>query len=133
MGLNLKSTSGSRTAKVLTAAAVAGLAFAGVSAFTASNTQPTGSTVGYGSTTVSGATVNSLTYTLDATGANITSATLVLANDTHLSNVSMAYDTGSSFGCGTGTVSGTTTIITTYTCTATQATSTLTATHVIVN
>ncbi|HKU11693.1 MAG TPA: hypothetical protein VJQ61_10785 [Sinomonas sp.] len=128
-----------RSTKLATAVAIAGLAFAGVSAFTANNTFDSGSTVpktGYGSTTVTGATVKSLAYNLDATGANVTSATLVLDGDTSASNVSLSYNGGSSFACGTGTVS-TGTVTTTYTCTtpsgSPQTTSGLTSTAVIVN
>lgn len=77
--------------------------------------------------------MNSLTYTLNATGANITSAELVLAGDTRASEVSMAYNLGNSFTCGEGTTTGTPVTSTTYTCTATQSVSALTDTHVIVN
>lgn len=126
-----------RSTKIATAAGLAGLAVAGISAFTASNTFDAGATVpstGYGSTTVTGASVKSLAYNLDATGANVTSATLVLDGDTHTSNVSLSYNGGNSFACGTGTVS---TGTTTYTCTtpsgSPQTTSGLTSAAVIVN
>lgn len=122
-----------KTAKIATAAAIAGLVFAGGSAFTAGNTQAADSTVGYGSTTVSGATVESLTYTTNLPGSTITSATLVLDGDTTGSNVQMAYNDGNLFDCGEGTPTGTPVTSTSYTCTATQATSGLTATHVLVN
>ena len=128
-----------KSTKVATAAAVAGLAVAGISAFTASNTFDSGATVpttGYGSTTVTGATVKSLSYNLDATGATVTSATLVLDGDTSASNVSLSYNGGNSFTCGTGSVS-TGTVATTYTCTtpsgSPQSTSGLTSTAVVVN
>ena len=127
-----------KSAKVLSAVAVAGLAFAGSTAYTAGNTFASGATApltGYATTTVSGATVNSLDYNLNAAGDQISSVTLVLANDTTTSSVSMNFNGGTSFGCGTGTMSGTTTIITTYTCTpaTAQSTSALTSTGVVVN
>ncbi|KRE74474.1 hypothetical protein [Arthrobacter sp. Soil762] len=125
-----------KSAKIITALSVAGLAVAAGSAFTNSNTFASGATkplTGYATTTVSGATVNSLQYNLNAVGDSIDSATLVLAGDTSTSTVKMNYNGGTSFACGTGTVSGTTTIITTYTCTQTQSTSGLTSTGVVVN
>lgn len=126
------------SAKVLSAVAVAGVALAGSTAYTAGNTFASGATApltGYATTTVSGATVNSLDYNLNAAGDEISSVTLVLATDTSTSTVAMNFNGGTSFGCGTGTVSGTTTIITTYTCSpsAAQSTSALTSTGVVVN
>lgn len=125
-----------KSAKIVTALSVAGLAVAAGSAFTASNTFATGSTApltGYGTTTVTGATVNSLKYNINAVGDTIDSATLVLAGDTSTSTVKMNYNGGVSFACGTGAVSGTTTIITTYTCTQSQSTAGLTSTGIVVN
>src|SRR5690242_11042710 len=50
---------------------------AGGAAFTASNTLPGTDVAGYGSVSVSGATVDSIHNNLDTTGANITSVDLV--------------------------------------------------------
>ena len=122
-----------KSAKILTAVAVAGLTFAGGSAFTASNTQASAATVGYGTTTVSGATVNSLKYNLDQSGANITSVALILEGDTTTSKVAMNFNAGTSFDCSTTDVAGVAT--TTYSCTpaAPLSTDSLTSTAVIVN
>lgn len=125
-----------KSAKIFTALSVAGLAVAAGSAFTAGNTFASNATkpaTGYATTTVTGATVNSLQYNLNAIGDTVDSATLVLATDTSGSTVKMNYNGGPSFACGTGVVSETTPIITTYTCTQSQATSGLTSTGVIVN
>lgn len=125
-----------KSAKIITALSVAGLAVTAGSAFTASNTFATNATeplTGYATTEVSGATVNSLRYNINEVGDTIISATLVLADDTSASTVAMNYNGGASFACGTGTVSGTTTIITTYTCAQAQSTSALTSTSIVVN
>lgn len=82
---------------VLVAAVVAG-----GSAFTASNTVPD-ATVGYGTNTVSGATVSSIVYNTNATGDNVDSVSLVLAGDTTDSSVSLGFNNGSASPCGTGT------------------------------
>jgi hypothetical protein len=124
--------------KLITAAAFAGLAVAGSTAFTAGNTFASRSTkplTGYSTTTVSGATVNSLMYNLDSAGANVVSVALVLANDTTQSSVSLNFNGGASFTCGTGTATTVAPITTSYTCTplASQPTSGLTSTGVVVN
>lgn len=129
----------SNKTRLVGAVAVAGMAAAGGSAFTNSNTFASGSTkplTGYATTTVSGGTINSLAYNLDAAGANVTSVALVLANNTTTSAVSLNFNGGTSFSCGTGTASGTTAPITTsYTCTpaTAQSTSGLTSTGVVIN
>ena len=126
------------SSKLLSAAAVAGILGSGA-AFTASNTFASGATApltGYATTTVSGGTINSLKYNLDSAGANVVSVALVLANNTTTSAVSMNFNGGTSFTCGTGTASGTTSPITTsYTCTpaAAESTSGLTSTGVVIN
>jgi hypothetical protein len=123
-----------KTSKFIGALAIAGIAAAGGTAFTASNTQATSQVVGYGSTTISGATVSSMGYNLNAAGNNVDSVTLVLAGDTTGSAVSIGFNGGATTSCGTGTF-GTDT---TYTCdnggaNFSQATSTLAATAVVVN
>ena len=123
---------------LLGAALVCGVLAAGGAAFTDSNTQPATHTLGYGTTTVSGATVVSLNYNLDATGANINTITLVLSGNTSSSNVSIAFNTGNSTACTLVDYNTTNVGDTTYTCDNSgsnfvEPTSSLTATHVIVN
>lgn len=60
---------------ILAAVAVAGIAAAGGSAFTASNTVDD-SVAGYGTSTVSGATVSAVAHTMSADGTTITSTLL---------------------------------------------------------
>jgi hypothetical protein len=129
-----------KSSKVFGAVAVAGLVAAGGAAFTNSNTFASGATApltGYASTSVSGGTINSLKYNLDAAGDNVDSVTLVLANDTTTSAVSIGFNGAATSSCGTGTYSATTTD-TTYTCnnggtSFVQSTSGLTSTAVVVN
>lgn len=123
------------SAKLITALSVAGIAVAAGSAFTAGNTFAAGSTVplGYSTTTVSGATVNSLDYNLSAAGNEIDSATLVLDGNTATSTVQMGFNGGSLFGCvAGGDVDPLTTV---YTCTpvAPLNTSALVSTVIVVN
>jgi hypothetical protein len=102
---------------ILSVAAIAAFA-AGGSAFTASNTMAPGATApltGYVSTSVTGATVNTLHYNLDATGVNVDNVTLVLDGDTTSSAVSLGFNGAAVTTCGTGTYSVPTTE-TTYTC-----------------
>jgi len=116
--------------------ALAAALAAGGSAFTASNTVPN-KTLGYGSNTVSGATVSSLAYNLNAAGDNVNSVTLVLTGDTTASAVSLGFNGGTAVSCGSGTFDAVASK-TTYTCNNgganyTQSTSTLTSTNVVVN
>lgn len=128
----------SRKRMIFTGAAMAAVIAAGGTAYTASNTVPN-ATVGYGTNTVSGGTVNSIAYNLSADGSNINTVTLKMAGDTTSSNVSIGFNSGSTTSCGTGTVSGTSpSLVTTYTCNNgganfTQSTSSLTSTAVVVN
>ncbi|MDQ1679238.1 MAG: hypothetical protein QOI42_97 [Frankiaceae bacterium] len=90
-----------------TVLAIAGIAVfaAGGSAFTASNSFDTGATApltGYGSTTVSGATIKTLSYTLNAGGDNVDSVSLVLDGNTTGSTVSIGFNGGAVTPCGTG-------------------------------
>ena len=115
---------------------------AGGSAFTASNSQPSTQTVGYGSTSVTGATVTSIVYTLNADGNNVNTVALVLTGDTTGSTVSIGFNDGAMTlgNCGTGTfAAGSTTY---STCDAgdgdgtdpfTQTTSSLDSTQILVN
>jgi hypothetical protein len=126
-----------KSAKIITALSVAGLAVAAGSAFTASNTFATDATapLGYGTTVVSGAVVNSLAYNLDAPGANVVSATLKLAGDTTLSTVKMNFNGGTAFDCTIPVAWEIGDPSTIYTCTplAPLSASTLTSTGVVVN
>jgi hypothetical protein len=65
--------------RIIAAVAVICALAAGGAAFTASNTLPGTDVAGYGSVTVSGATVSSIHNNLDGTGANITSVDLVFS------------------------------------------------------
>lgn len=116
-------------------AGIAAVALLGGSAFTNANTMDATDTVGYGSTTVSGATVNSLSYTLNSAGDQVSSVTLVLNGDTSSSSVAIGFNDGSTSSCGTGNYDGTT--ATTYTCNDAanfpQATSALVKTAVVVS
>jgi hypothetical protein len=119
------------------ATTIAALA-AGGSAFTNSNTQQASQVVGYGSTSISGATVSSMGYNLNGPGTNVDSVTLVLAGDTTASAVSMGFNGGATTSCGTGTFTTGTPGSTSYTCkngasNFVQSTAGLTATSVVVN
>jgi hypothetical protein len=127
-----------KSSRLIGALVAAGVVVSGGAAFTASNTFASGATqplTGYATTTVTGGTVNSLKYNLDAAGANVVSVALVLANNTTTSNVSMNFNGGTAFSCGTGTATSTSPITTSYTCTpsAPEAVSSLTSTGVSIN
>ncbi|HZJ05765.1 MAG TPA: hypothetical protein VFD59_09875 [Nocardioidaceae bacterium] len=123
--------------KFLGALAVAGIVAVGGTAFTASNTgMPATDTLGYGATTVSGATVNSLTYNYNTAQSSIDSVTLVLDDDTTLAAVTLGFNDAAPVTCGTGTYVPVTTTETTYTCAGAnfpQSVSTLTKTAVVVD
>jgi hypothetical protein len=123
-----------KSTKLVGAFAAAAVVAAGGTAFTNSNTQAANQVVGYGSTTISGATVNSMSYNLNSSGDNVDSVTLVLAGDTTGSAVSIGFNGGPTTSCGTGTFATNTT----YTCdnggsNFSRSTSGLTSTAVIVN
>jgi hypothetical protein len=127
-----------KSSKLIGAIGIAGVVAAGGAAFTNSNTQAASQVVGYGSTTISGATVNSMAYNLNAPGDNVNSVTLVLAGDTTGSAVSIGFNGGATTSCGTGTFAAGTPGATTYTCdnggsNFTRTTIGLTSTAVIVN
>lgn len=126
-----------KSTRIIGAIGLAVVAAAGGTAFTNSNTQPATQVVGYGSTTISGATVNSMTYNLNLPGDNVDSVTLVLEGDTTASAVFIGFNGGTATSCGTGTYSLLSTS-TTYTCDNggspfSQTTAGLTSTAVIVN
>jgi len=139
--------------------AVAGLIAAGGSAYTASNTQAESQVVGYGSTTISGATAKSMVYGLNDTGTSVTSVTVVLAGDTlavidgrpHASAMSIGFNDEATTSCAAGILTpavqhqaaGTDPVtpevlaapaFTTYTCSGlTQGTEDLDSTEIVVN
>jgi hypothetical protein len=124
-----------KTTRIFGALMIAGIAAAGGAAFTNSNTQAATQVVGYGSTTISGATVSSMVYNLNAAGDNVNTMTLVLAGDTTGSAVSIGFNGNATTSCGTGAFAA---AATTYTCdnggsNFTQPTDGLTSTAVIVN
>ncbi|MDX6268503.1 MAG: hypothetical protein QOD70_3243 [Frankiales bacterium] len=123
-----------KSSKLIGALAIAGIAAAGGTAFTAGNSQAASQVVGYGSTTISGATVASMTYNLSPAGDNVNSVQLVLAGDTTGSAVSIGFNGGAATSCGTGAF----TTVTTYTCdnggaSFVRPTAGLTGTAVVVN
>jgi hypothetical protein len=122
--------------RILGALAVAGLVAAGGSAFTAGNTgMPATDTIGYNATTVTGATVNSLTYNYSIDKDEVASVTLVLDLDTTTNVVEIGFNANAPVSCGTGTYNATTTE-TTYTCNGgnfPQAVSTLEKTGLFVS
>jgi hypothetical protein len=73
-------------------------------ASTASNTVST-STAGYGSAAVSGATANSVSYTLSADGSTITAASVVFAGDLTGKTVTAGFNSASLSSCTLGTYS----------------------------
>ena len=126
----------SRKSKLVAGAILVTAVVAGGSAYTASNTVPN-ATVGYGTNTVSGATVDSIGYNTNAAGDNVDSVSLVLAGDTTGSAVSIGFNGGSTTSCGTGTFDSVGNK-TSYTCdnggaAFVQSTSGLTSTSVLVN
>lgn len=121
---------------LFTGAALAAIIAAGGTAYTASNTVPD-ATLGYGTNTVSGGTVNSIVYNTSTDGSNIDSVTLVMAGDTTDSAVSIGFNTAATTSCGTGTFDSTADA-TTYLCkngtdNFAQPTKDLTSTAVLVN
>jgi hypothetical protein len=103
--------------KALGAVAIAGAIAAGGSAFTASNSVPGPTTIGYGTQTITGVTATSITYNLNATKDKIESVDLVLTGDTTLKAISLAWGTGLPALCD-GTADFSSGTDTTYTCSA---------------
>jgi hypothetical protein len=122
---------------LIAAIGVGALVLAGSAAFTNSITDstPTNAPAAYGSLHASGATVTSITYTLDGNNpSHATVVTFVAAGDTSGSTAQVGFNgTGimDSTGC-TGTYDGTTQ--TTYACTLTtpELVSAITETDVVV-
>lgn len=91
-----------KTPRIVASVAVIGAVAAGGAAFTASETVPT-NLAGYGTTTVSGATLNSLNYDLSADGTTITTANLVFAQDLTGDSVGISFGSGNLASCTIGT------------------------------
>jgi hypothetical protein len=103
---------------------VVGALAAGGAAFTASNVIPN-TTMGFGTSNITGATATSLKYTRSADGANITAATLVFTGDLSGNTVEAGFNTNALDTCAAGTfAAGNTTVV----CTLTTPEPTATAT-----
>jgi hypothetical protein len=115
--------------RIVAAIAVIGAVAAGGAAFTFSNTVPS-SVAGFGSASVTGGTVTSLTYDLSTDGYYITTAHIVFTGDKSADTASIGFSDGTTVNgdgqtdgplnvCGTGTYDGTTS--TTFVCDLTSA------------
>ncbi|MDQ1531492.1 MAG: hypothetical protein QOE37_1597 [Microbacteriaceae bacterium] len=83
--------------QILTALAVAGVAFAGASAFTASNTMPSTFVAGYGEVVSTGATITTVTDNLDSASKSLlTSVVFASSTDVTGRTVTMTLKNGSS-------------------------------------
>lgn len=96
---------------VLAGLAVVGALAAGGAAFTASNTIPN-TTMGFGTSNITGATATSLTYTRTADGSAITAATLVFTGDISANTVEAGFNANALDTCAAGTfAAGNTTVV----------------------
>jgi hypothetical protein len=96
---------------VLAGLAVVGALAAGGAAFTASNTIPD-TTMGFGTSNITGATATSLTYTRTADGSAITAATLVFTGDISANTVEAGFNANALDTCAAGTfAAGNTTVV----------------------
>jgi hypothetical protein len=116
-----------RSTKLLCAVGLACVVAAGGSAFTAALTPPAAPKdyeVGFVSRSLSGGSIVSLHYTLDADGTHITNVTAVMSGDTSNRVLSVGFTNGGaatdSVDCATGSYNGGTTQ-TTYLCDLTVA------------
>ena len=91
------------TTKVVAALGAAGLVIAGGTAFTASNTVAN-SVAGYGTSTVTGATVSAVNHTLNGDGTLILSTLLTFSSTQELNTVKAGFGTDALTAC---TVAGT--------------------------
>lgn len=97
--------------RIVAGLAVIGALAAGGAAFTASNTIPN-TTMGFGTSNISGATATSLVYTRTADGSGITDATLVFTGDITGNTVEAGFNASALTACGTGTLNaGNTTVV----------------------
>jgi hypothetical protein len=91
-----------KTTRIVAAIAVIGAVAAGGAAFTASNTVPS-SVAGYGSASVTGGTVTSLTYGLSTDGSDIDTATVVWTGDTSADSTVIGFNGDATQDCASGT------------------------------
>jgi hypothetical protein len=80
-----------KTTRLIASVAVIGAVAAGGAAFTASNTVPS-SVAGYGTASVTGGTVTSLTYGLSTDGSLIDTATIVFTGDLSADTVGIGFN-----------------------------------------
>jgi hypothetical protein len=118
------------TKRMIAGLAVIGALAGGGTAFTASNTVPA-SVAGYGTSTISGATVDSLSYTRSADGATITGEALVLSGNQTGRTVEAAFGASNLTACAVGTYDGTSS--TPVSCSISVATTAADAFHVAVS
>jgi hypothetical protein len=123
----------SRTRKLLAALVVAGVAAAGVSAFTDSNTidPGAGDVAGFSSTTVTGVHAHSITYTTNATGDTITDVNLVLVGDTTHSTIQLGHDGAAVATCSDDPGTYDTTTYTNYDCVVSWSTAAVTSLEIV--
>jgi hypothetical protein len=96
---------------ILIALVAIGALAAGGAAFTASNTIPD-TTMGFGTSHITGATATSLTYTRTADGSAITAATLVFTGDISANTVQAGFNANALDTCAAGTfAAGNTTVV----------------------
>jgi hypothetical protein len=100
---------------ILAGLAVVGALAAGGAAFTASNTIPN-TTMGFGTSNITGATATSLTYTRTPDGSAITAATLVFTGNISSNTVQAGFNTNALDNCAAGSfAAGSTTVVCTLT------------------
>jgi hypothetical protein len=96
---------------ILAGLAVISAVAAGSAAFTASNTIPD-TTMGFGTSHITGATATSLTYARSADGSTIIAATLVFTGDISANTVKAGFNANALDTCAAGTfASGNTTVV----------------------
>jgi hypothetical protein len=96
---------------ILLGLVVVGALAAGGAAFTAGNTIPD-TTMGFGTSHITGATATSLTYTRSADGSTITAATLVFTGDISANTVEAGFNATALETCAPGTfAAGSTTVV----------------------
>jgi hypothetical protein len=96
---------------ILLGLVVVGALAAGGAAFTAANTIPD-TTMGFGTSHITGATATSLTYTRSADGSTITAATLVFTGDVSANTVEAGFNANGLETCAAGTfAAGSTTVV----------------------
>jgi hypothetical protein len=126
----------SRTRKLLAAVVVAGVAAAGISAFTDSNqfqasgAKGAGDVAGYGSVTVSGVTAHSISYQTPGVGDTITKVDISLVGDTTNDDISIAFNNNNVALCSDDPgvfAAG----FTTYSCDANQLVAAVTSFHLV--